>query len=205
MQYTEISRMKTAIIGWGSLLWDDRPQFDQHHGPWFYDGPRLRLEFSRVSVRRQKALTLVIEKTIGSECQVAYTVSHREDVRNAIEDLQIREGATPKQVGVWQKDPHSEIPLLREVPPSIDQWARLTDFDYVLWTGLPNNFKQLSYGQADFSLAAAGAHIRSLDEIGQAKAVEYIFRAPEFIQTPLRSELESAEWFRLLWERTRNA
>ncbi|RCS44672.1 hypothetical protein DTL42_17265 [Bremerella cremea] len=196
--------MKTAIIGWGSLLWDDRPQFDQHHGPWVYDGPRLRLEFSRISVRRQKALTLVIEDQLGAECSTAYTVSHREDVREAINDLRIREGATPKQVGVWRKDPSSEIPQLREVPPAIERWARQTDFDYVLWTGLPNNFKELSPGQVDFSLAAATAHIRSLDEVGQAKAAEYIFRAPKFIQTPLRSELEAAEWFRLLWERTRN-
>ncbi|RCS44674.1 hypothetical protein DTL42_17275 [Bremerella cremea] len=69
---------------------------------------------------------------------------------------------------------------------------------------MPNNFKELGSGQVDFSLAAVTAHIRSLDEVGQAKAAEYIFRAPKFIQTPLRSELEAAEWFRLLWERTRN-
>ncbi|PQO45295.1 hypothetical protein [Blastopirellula marina] len=195
--------MKTAIIGWGSLLWDDRPQFDQHHGPWFYDGPRLRLEFSRISVRRQKALTLVLEEELGAVCPTAYCVSHREDVRQAMEDLSIREGAKPHEVGVWRKEATSDVPLLRPVPPVIEQWARQTDFDYVLWTWLPNNFQELSPGQVEFSLTAAAKHIRSLDAEGQAKAAEYIFRAPEFIQTPLRSELESADWFCRLWEQAK--
>ena len=105
--------MKTAIIGWGSLLWDDRPQFDQHHGPWYYDGPRLPLEFARISVRRQKALTLVLEEKLGAECPTAYCVSHREDVRQAIEDLRIREGAKPHEVGIWRKDPASDVPQHR--------------------------------------------------------------------------------------------
>lgn len=51
-------RMSIAILGWGSLLWDERPEFDQHHGVWQFDGPHLNLEFSRKSSSRENALTL---------------------------------------------------------------------------------------------------------------------------------------------------
>jgi hypothetical protein len=28
-----------AILGWGSLLWEDRPEFDEWHDNWRSDGP----------------------------------------------------------------------------------------------------------------------------------------------------------------------
>jgi hypothetical protein len=47
-----------AILGWGSLLWEGGTDFDRHHGDWQFDGPTLRLEFSRISTSRLGALTL---------------------------------------------------------------------------------------------------------------------------------------------------
>lgn len=195
--------MKTAIIGWGSLLWDDRPDYDQHHGPWYFDGPMLRLEFTRISVSRKRALTLVLEEELGAECRVAYCVSHRESPAEAIQDLQIREKATEKEVGVYL--PHSHPPGLSQanIPPTITKWADQTDFDAVIWTGLPNNFRELSDQGDHFSHAAAIAHVESLCDEGKWKSVEYIFRAPEFIQTPLREELENLDWFAKLWHQQR--
>jgi hypothetical protein len=38
-----------AILGWGSLLWEEREAFNENHGPWKNDGPALKVEFSRVS------------------------------------------------------------------------------------------------------------------------------------------------------------
>ncbi|MBA2117799.1 hypothetical protein [Bremerella alba] len=192
--------MKTAIIGWGSLLWDDRPEFDQHHGPWYFDGPMLRLEFTRISVSRKRALTLVLQEELGANCRVAYTISHRESPAEAIQDLQIRENASEKEVGIYL--PHAHPPGLSQasVPPTIAAWADLTDFDAVIWTGLPTNFSELSDLKEAFSQASAIRHIESLCADGQWKSVEYIFRAPQFIRTPLRSELESLDWFAQLWE-----
>jgi hypothetical protein len=43
--------VKIAILGWGSLLWDKRPEFDEQHDEWQFDGPKLKIEFSRVSIR----------------------------------------------------------------------------------------------------------------------------------------------------------
>lgn len=52
---------KIAILGWGSLIWDERPEFDSHHEEWTSGGPVLQLEFSRISESRKGALTLVID------------------------------------------------------------------------------------------------------------------------------------------------
>lgn len=69
--------MRIAILGWGSLLWDGGPEFDKWHGPWEYDGPSLKLEFTRVSEKRLKALTLVIDAEHGTETSVAWCLSKR--------------------------------------------------------------------------------------------------------------------------------
>jgi len=46
--------MRIAILGSGSLPWEGGLDFDRWHGPWEYDGPILKLEFSRVSEKRLK-------------------------------------------------------------------------------------------------------------------------------------------------------
>ena len=43
---------RIALLGWGSLLWDEDEEFDDLHGRWRYDGPALKLEFSRISKSR---------------------------------------------------------------------------------------------------------------------------------------------------------
>jgi hypothetical protein len=60
------ARPKTALHGSGSLLWDNRPEFDDHHEPWLFDGPELKLEFSRVLSSRKGALALVIDAAHGA-------------------------------------------------------------------------------------------------------------------------------------------
>jgi hypothetical protein len=50
-----------ALLGWGSLLWDVRLEFDYEHVPWNNDGPTVPLEFSRISTTRACAPTLVID------------------------------------------------------------------------------------------------------------------------------------------------
>jgi hypothetical protein len=66
-----IQRMtKIAILGWGSLIWDKREEFERLHGPWQSDGPSLKIEFSRISSTRGGALTLVIDPHHGAICTV---------------------------------------------------------------------------------------------------------------------------------------
>jgi cation transport regulator ChaC len=91
---------KIAILGWGSLLWDKtHRKFDRHHGAWKFDGPVLKLEFSRKSASRLNALTLVIDTIHGEECKVAYALSKRRTVEKALEDLQEREGTSQRNIG----------------------------------------------------------------------------------------------------------
>ncbi|MHC2302867.1 hypothetical protein [Rhizobium mongolense] len=63
--------LRIAILGWGSLIWDQRPEFDMHHKGWLRGGPVLMLEFSRISESRKSALTLVIDNTHGEPCETS--------------------------------------------------------------------------------------------------------------------------------------
>jgi hypothetical protein len=91
---------KIAILGWGSLLWDNSAlQFEQQHDDWKPDGPVLKLEFSRKSVSRLNALTLVIDAVHGQKCQVAYALSRRRTAEEAKADLRAREKTAAQNIG----------------------------------------------------------------------------------------------------------
>src|SRR5262245_9226344 len=147
--------LKIAILGWGSLIWDERPEFDENHGEWLPDGPVLKLEFSRISETRKGALTLVIDSDNGSDCVSAYAMSTRRNPDDAIADLRCREGTIMRRIGFYFRDgsrscePH--------VPETIVTWAAGKKFDVVVWTELPGNFKQET--GKDFSVPNAIAHL----------------------------------------------
>jgi hypothetical protein len=46
-----------------------------------------------------------------------------------------------------------------------------------------------------FSREHAIDHVRSLDAAARSGAAEYVGRAPEFVNTPLRTALQSQPWF----------
>ena len=73
--------------------------FDGWHGPWKYDRPILKLEFSRVSEKRIKALTLVIDTEHGMETTVAWCLSKRATLADVIRDLRAREDTTLQNIG----------------------------------------------------------------------------------------------------------
>jgi len=61
------TQMKIAILGWGSLLWEPSAEFEKWiELPWKNDGPKLKIEFSRISGSRKGALTLVIDEVNGT-------------------------------------------------------------------------------------------------------------------------------------------
>lgn len=182
-----------AILGWGSLLWDTRPEFDEQHEPWRHDGPEINVEFSRVSQSRRGALTLVIDPKNGAHCRVAYAISKRRDPEDAICDLRCREGTTRSNIGFLfadgsrrqGRDPHSL--------EAIRAWAETKKLDVVVWTDLGSNFDKV-YGKP-FDIDAALAHIQSLDGEAKSGAAEYVWRAPGFVDTPLRRVLQTPPWF----------
>jgi len=187
--------LKTAILGWGSLLWDKRPEFDQWHAEWQLDGPRLQLEFSRVSTSRDGALTLVLDTKNGSPCQVAYALSKRRDPNDAISDIRCREGTTLKNIGFYFADGSQSQAKDADVLQKIQAWVAQKELDVAIWTDLECNFMEKSKFKKPYSTDAALEHIQALDREAKARAAEYIWRAPEFIETPLRTVLQSQPWF----------
>jgi hypothetical protein len=185
---------KIAILGWGSLLWDNSAlQFDQQHDDWKPDGPVLKLEFSRKSVSRLNALTLVIDAVHGQKCQVAYALSRRRTAEEAKADLRAREKTAAQNIGYVFADGSRHHGRDAHSVDAILQWAKDKRIDFVLWTDLPGSFDVVP---ADEFLKSAVHHLQELSPEGKAKAAEYIWRAPDFIQTPLRAALQTEPWFR---------
>lgn len=183
--------MKIAILGWGSLIWDVRPEFDSFHEGWLSDGPELKLEFSRISESRKRALTLVIDEQCGEVCRVAYALSKRKRLDDAVCDLRCREGTILERIGyVFVGNGGSGVP---KVPDTIEPWAKKKKLDVVVWTGLQSNFESIT--KKPFSIPEALAHLKELAADGKATAAEYVWRAPKFVRTPLRSALEVEPWF----------
>lgn len=186
--------MHIAILGWGSLLWDERPEFDDHRGPWELDGPELKIEFSRVSQTRGGALTLVIDPTNGTSCRIAHTKSKRRTPEDAICDLRSREGTTRANIGIYFADGSLNQSKDENALAAITAWAKSKAIDVVIWTDLPSNFQKVC-GNA-FSIASAVSHVLALDENAKVGAAEYVWRAPAFVNTPLRSALQTEPWFK---------
>lgn len=195
---TKVKKLGIAILGWGSLIWDERPEFDTYHSKWLPDGPVLPLEFSRVSASRKGALTLVIDSVNGSDCQVAYALSTRSNAEDAIADLRCREGTTMERMGFYFADETKKCAAA--VPATIAPWIARNNFDVVIWTGLSSNFERET--GKEFSIERAITHLQKLTPEAKAMAATYVRRAPRFIKTNLRSALEAEQWFTSVSEPT---
>ena len=185
---------RIAILGWGSLLWDERPEFDEHHGSWESAGPELKIEFSRVSQTRGGALTLVVDPSNGTNCRVAFARSKRRDPEDTICDLRSREGTTRSNIGFYFADGSRSQCKDSRTLAAVTAWVAASANDVVVWTDLRSNFQSLC-GQP-FSIEAALAHLRSLEARAKSGAAEYVWRAPGFVKTALRTALEAEPWFK---------
>ncbi|KXF77966.1 hypothetical protein ATN84_24440 [Paramesorhizobium deserti] len=96
-----------------------------------------------------------------------------------------------RHMGFWFADSRRNCQL--PVPDTIPIWAQSKSIDVVVWTGLPTKFKNET-GE-DFSVDSAIRHLQTLTPEGKAMAAEYVWRAPDLVQTPLRAALQSAPWF----------
>jgi hypothetical protein len=188
------SMTKVAILGWGSLLWDkSRKEFDDRREDWKFDGPALKLEFSRRSTSRLNALTLVIDPIHGQECHVAYALSKRATAEEAIVDLCEREKTRIENIGIAFADGSRRQGRDAISIDVISQWAKDRSIDVAIWTDLPGSFAGVA---KDEFVNAAVDHVQRLPAEGKVMAAEYVWRAPDFIVTPLRSALQAAPWFK---------
>lgn len=197
--------MRIAILGWGSLLWDNESdrgkEFNKHlkDKTWHPDGPCLSLEFSRISESRERALTLVLDYENGRPCQVHYALSNRRCWKDAACDLRTREGTVLRCIGWYLPSKPEESRwrcALDDSRSDIEEWACANSIDAVVWTALKSNFE--SKKCEPYSVQAAKRHLLSLDPKGQREAARYICKAPCSVNTPLRDAVRSESWFRML-------
>jgi hypothetical protein len=188
-----LAKSKIAFLAWGSLLWDksSNERFDLWHGPWRRDGPILKLEFSRISKSRQGGLTLVIDPAHGSSARVRWCLSKRRDPEDAICDLRCREDTTLANVGWILFQENRSQCRDRESLDTIRSWSNPRLLDAVIWTDLRSNFDK------PFSVEAAIKHANGLSPEAKSKTAEYVRRAPEFVDIPVRRALQQEPWVQI--------
>lgn len=185
--YMEMAE-RFAILGWGSLLWEPREPFDSLHGKWQPGGPLLKIEFSRVSVSRDDALTLVIDPLDGVLNPTSFCISIRTSLDEAVEDLRVGESTIAKHIGFLHENGKVRCRDAATLD-TIRAWLSQQELEGVTWTDLPPNFAKKSRYKKPFSIDAAREHLACLSESGMAKAREYIRNAPDVVKTPLRAAL----------------
>jgi hypothetical protein len=172
--------MKIVFLGWGSLIWD--PRDFQRIGEWYGDGPRLPVEFARIS--KDERLTLVLYPNVD-RVQVLWAYAEVNSLDQAVEDLRQREGTKQSLIGFDSiKENKSRCQIVPEILNEIRGWATKKKLDAVVWTDLPSNFKEKR--RKEFNENNVIEYLKSLQGEEQQKAREYIEKAPLQIMTKMR-------------------
>ncbi len=159
--------------------------------PFRPEGPKLPIEFSRVS--SDGRVTLVIDPAapvMRTYC-VRMAVS---DLDEAIEQLGRREKIAPERYRDWvgvqtrSQPERSAGETADRERAEIARWLDSAPFDAVVWTALPS---RTPAGELVVpALDSLIAHLESLEGPGLARAEEYIRRAPANVKTPRRERFE---------------
>lgn len=187
--------MRVGVCAWGSLLWDPRDL--KLRGDFLPRGPRLPLEFSRISgPDDRRRLTLVIDEENGASCQSFVALSAFSSLGDAIDNLAAREGLKYREDVGWAVVASGLVSAraLRRHPSAvraIKEFLEKSDFDAIIWTALPSNFAERQPDRASFSVPQA-LWVLS-DAFSQSEwcaSIEYMQRAPVEVATPLRAAVE---------------
>jgi hypothetical protein len=177
--------MKIGIIGWGSLIWDQREL--KTKGDWLKNGPVIPIEFCRLSADGR--ITLVINSKFNPVPTLVIE-SLFETLDEAIHDLAKREGTEDiTNIGhyTYTSDSFHSRDRNDFVKEILQQYK--TDFDALIWSDFGVRFKDKGLG--DLSVENIIKHIESLDQNMKEKAIEYIIKTPTQVQTTFRPFLEA--------------
>jgi len=185
--------VRSAILAWGSLVWDPREL--QTAAGFAANGPLLPIEFCRISADGR--LTLAIDETFGAMCKTYSAPSALEDLDAAIENLRAREGIPDTSaVGFVELGAGRQSDVAMDRHPqavaTIAAWAADNSYDAAIWTALKSNFDEPDKGGEPFSVTAAIRYLETLaseDAAKFARALTYIRKAPPEVQTPVREEV----------------
>jgi hypothetical protein len=179
--------MSIVILAWGSLVWDSRDL--PMASAWQLNGPKLPIEFSRVS--KDARLTLVIDPVDGVEVPTRFARSKRLFLLDAVADLRDREGTIFQNIGftdrTGQHASYREHTAHEPTHQRLLHWLGGTDFDAVVWTALPSNY--LNQQRHKFTVAHAASYLQALPAVARDNALDYIRKAPPEVLTPLRQYL----------------
>lgn len=167
-------------LGWGSLVWN--PGDLAIRGTWNSGGPKVKVEYARVS--KDGRLTLVLDDSFSTS-PTLWAEMRVDSVSDAIESLRKREGTATKFIGSWRLGDSS--------PPSISnlhEWAVAKRADCVVWTALPPKFNGTN-GRIP-SLEEELEHLRALNAPASGEAEEYVRKTPAQIRTPYGAAFEES-------------
>lgn len=183
-----------AVIGWGSLIWDLHDLAPVVRGPWrMREGPALRMEFSRISPKRRRALVVVLDPENGVPCQTHAIASRRDSIGRAVADLAARERCAPRRIGAVCLESGHRQGACPQIAGEVARWCRETGWRGAVWTDLVPNFAAETGRR--FTVGTGLAYLRGLSGESRAEAVRYIDSAPAETDTPLRRALSAQDWW----------
>ena len=185
---------RIAILGWGSLLWDPDTLAPHVTGGWLHrHGPRLPMEFSRVSPKRKMGLVLCLDPQAGASCATHAIRSTRPALEDTIADLARREHAPGHRIG-WAEAGGEGRSRLPQIVQLASHWCAQSGWDAAVWTDLEPNF--IDHTGSAFNVAAGIAYLQALTGDSLHEAHRYIRNAPATTRTPLRRALARDPWWR---------
>jgi len=187
--------MEIAVLGWGSLIWDD-PRELRTKGDWSGDGPPLPVEFRRYS--KGGRITLVLYPK-AEDVQTLWAHADFTKLSEAIENLCDRE-CIPKtsvdRIGFAIIGGRSRCRAAPGVLERIQKWGKDKGLDAVVWTDLtenPDKFKKETGMELNENNIIK--YLGSLTGETLEKTREYVQKAPEQINTKLRRRIrQELKW-----------
>ncbi len=188
--------MRIAILGWGSLIWDLDTLAPYVTGDWqMTAGPRLPMEFSRISPKRKMGLVVCLDPEDGEACTTHAIRSTRTDIAAAVTDLAQRERARDHMIGAVTADGLRKG-RMAEVCTIVANWCDTNGWDGAVWTDLEANFHAQTARR--FSVDEGISYLRTLPDENLTEAHRYISNAPIHTDTPLRRALSEDDWWQSL-------
>lgn len=170
-----------ACLGWGSLIWEPGELPLSHE--WRKDGPKLPLEFARISLDGR--VTLVVCKQ-GTVCPTLWNTLSSTSLGRAREALAIREDLpSTRNAAFWSGSGASD----HYGTELVGAWAIKQGFAGVVWTGLPPKSPVTDQNDDYPSIEDVISHLSSLEGHSATRAEEYVRKAPNQIATAYRTRI----------------
>ncbi len=178
--------MRIACLAWGSLVWD--PRTLPVGGVFREDGPRLPIEFSRVSLDGR--VTLVIDPE-APRLQTLWVPLAVDSLEQAVTELGRRERIDPDRRADWVgRGAAASWSPATGTEAEIAGWLEARGLDAVVWTALPARLPDGREGRP--TTRTLLDHLEGLRGEARTRAEEYVRRTPPGVRPPRRAHFESA-------------